>query len=280
VADSRLTTFLREHARPTGLIPFITAGYPSLDASLEMLAGLAASGAAAIEIGVPFSDPIADGPDIQRASEWALRGGVGIREIFGLVRDFRRGSNVPVVLMTYANPVLRWGAEAFARDAAAAGVEGVLVSDLPPEESPELWRAFDAAGVDTVMLVAPTTSPARAALVAKRSRGFLYCLARTGVTGGSAGESAPLPERLAALRPLTRLPLAVGFGIGNAEQARSLRGVADALVVGAAFMRRVTEQPERGAPGRVLALARELIAALNGEGVGGAPAPHPPSLES
>ena len=216
----RLTPGIRARALPTALIPYLTAGYPTLEASAGILREMERAGAAAIEIGVPFSDPIADGPDIQRASEWALRQHVGVNEVLGLVRDFRRESDLPLVLMTYANPVLRTGAVAFAAAAAAAGVDGVLVSDLPPEESPELWNALDDAGLDTVMLVAPTTPAERAARIAARARGFLYCLARTGVTGGSAGESPPIPGRVAELRSLTTLPIAVGFGIGNAEQAR------------------------------------------------------------
>jgi tryptophan synthase alpha chain len=262
VSGSTLTASIRERAHPTALIPFITAGYPSLSVSLEMLETLGAAGAAAVEIGVPFSDPIADGPDIQRASEWALHQKVGVAEVLGLVRDFRRRSSLPVVLMTYANPVLKAGAEAFSRGAAEAGVQGVLISDLPPEESPELWSALDAARLDTVMLVAPTTAPERAERLVRRSRGFVYCLARTGVTGASAGETTPLPARIEALRRLTRLPIAVGFGIGSPDQARALKGVADALVVGAAFMRRVAEDPAREVAGRAGAFARELVAAL------------------
>jgi len=259
---SRLTAGLRARAHPTALVPFLTAGYPSLEGSRELLRELEAAGAAAIEIGIPFSDPIADGPDIQRASEWALRRRVGVREVLELVRDFRRESEVPVVLMTYANPVMRAGAEDFAWAAAAAGVDGVLISDLPPEEDPETWRALDRARLDSVLLVAPTTRRERAAVIAERSRGFLYCLARTGVTGGSAGESAPLPERIAELRPLTTLPIGVGFGIASAGQARELRGVADALIVGAAFMRLVAQDPERAVAARVGSFARELCAAI------------------
>jgi len=259
---SRLTASLREHARPTALVPFVTAGYPSLDASREMLGELDRAGAAAIEIGIPFSDPIADGPDIQRASEWALRAHVGMEDVLDLVRDFRRDSQLPVVLMTYANPVVKMGAAKFARAAADAGTNGVIVSDLPPEELPDVWSELDGAGLDTVMLIAPTTRPERAAVIAKRTRGFLYALARTGVTGNAAGESAPLPERLAELRPLTDLPIGVGFGIGNADQARALKGVADALIVGAAFMREVAQDPARGAAARVASLARELVAAI------------------
>lgn len=259
---SRLTASLRAHARPTALVPFLTAGYPSLDASREMLRELDHAGAAAIEIGIPFSDPIADGPDIQRASEWALRAHVGVVQVLDLVRDFRRESQVPVVLMTYANPVVRTGAAKFASAAAEAGTDGVIVSDLPPEELPDLWSALESAGLDTVMLVAPTTRPERAAMIAQRTRGFLYALARTGVTGNSAGESTPIAERLAQLRPLTDLPIGVGFGISNAEQARTLKGVADALIVGAAFMRQVAQDPDKGAAARVASLARELVAAI------------------
>ena len=262
VAERRITAAIRRHAHPTALIPYLTAGYPSLEESLEALRAVDAAGAAAIEIGIPFSDPIADGPDIQRASEWALRSRVGAPETLALVRELRKTSSIPVVIMTYMNPVIRDGAESFARAAAEAGVDGVLVSDLPPEESPELWSVFDAEELDTVVLVAPTTSAPRAARLAERSRGFLYCLARTGVTGGSAGESEPIEERVRALRAISSLPIVVGFGIGNAEQARRLRGVADALAVGAAFMRRVAENPAHGAAQRIGEFARELIDAI------------------
>ncbi len=259
---SRLAAAFERARGRTGLIPFVTAGYPSLDASLEMVRGFAALGARAVEIGIPFSDPIADGPEIQRASEWALRAGVGVDAVLELVGRVRRESDLPIVLMTYANPILRPGIGDFATRARDVGVDGVLVSDLPPDESPEVWAALDGAGLDTVVLVAPTTAPGRLPLLAGRSRGFLYCLARTGVTGQSAGEAGALPERLAALRRMTPLPIAVGFGISSADQARALRGQADAVVVGAAFMRRVSADPEHGAATRVLALARELATAL------------------
>jgi tryptophan synthase alpha chain len=260
---SRLTQAFERAAGRTGLIPFITAGYPSLDHSLEMLRGFAELGARAVEIGIPFSDPIADGPEIQRASEWALRAGVGVSEALGLVERLRRESELPVVMMTYANPILRDGVAAFAARAQAAGVDGVLVSDLPPDEAPQIWEPLERAGLDTITLVAPTTEPKRLPLLIARCRGFLYCLARTGVTGQSAGESGELPERIATLRRLTPLPIAVGFGISTAERARALRGLCDAIVVGAAFMRRVAENPEHDAPARVLTLATELERALH-----------------
>jgi len=246
----------------TGLIPYLTAGYPSLDATLVMMQRLERAGARAIEIGIPFSDPIADGQEIQRASEWAMRAGVGADETLDVVARFRRGGRLPVVVMTYANPILRRGVESFASDARAAGVDGVLVSDLPPDEIPEAWRAFDAAGLDTIVLVAPTTTPARTVRLLERCRGFVYCLARTGVTGRSGGEAGSLPERIAELRRQTTLPIAVGFGISNPTEASRLKGVADAIVVGAAFMRAVAEHPGQGAAERVERLAADLIAAL------------------
>jgi tryptophan synthase alpha chain len=246
----------------TGLVPYLTAGYPSLEASLEMMRSLAQAGSLALEVGIPFSDPIADGPDIQRASERALRLGVGAGEALDLVARFRSESQLPIVVMTYFNPILHEGVERFAARAAKAGVDGVLISDLPPEESPELWEACDGAGLDTVMLIAPTTDPSRLPRLLERCRGFAYCLARTGVTGGSAGESGSLPDRIARLRRGTALPIAVGFGISSAAQAAALRGLADAVVVGAAFMRAAGLEPAREAVPRVRALADELLGAL------------------
>ena len=260
---SRLGPAFSASGGATGLIPFITAGYPSLDASLEMLLALDKPGVRALEIGIPFSDPIADGPEIQRASEWALRAGVGAEETLGLVARFRRSSERPVVLMTYANPLLRRGIEPFARAAREAGVDGIILSDLPPDEAPEVWAALDQAGLDTIVLVAPTTDAARLPRLLARARGFVYCLARTGVTGAGGGDASALPERVAALRRLTPLPVAVGFGIAGAAGARALIGVADAVVVGAAFMRAVTEDPARGAVHRVQTLAGERVQALS-----------------
>ena len=259
---SRLTTALTGRSGTTGLVPYLTAGFPSLDGSLELMRAFERAGASAIEVGIPFSDPIADGPDIQRASEWALRQGVAAGDVLELVARFRRESALPVVVMTYANPVARLGVEEFPARAKAAGVDAVLLSDLPPEELPELWDALDAAGLDTVMLVAPTTSAERLPRVLARCRGFVYCLSRTGVTGRAGGEAGALEERIAAVRARTSLPVAVGFGISTASDAAALRGRADAVVVGAAFMRAVQEDPERGAAARCEQLAGEMVAAL------------------
>lgn len=259
---SRLAAAFHASHGQTGLIPYLTAGYPTTGATLEMMRGLASAGVLALELGVPFSDPIADGPDIQRASEWAVRGGVGVPQVLDLAGALRRESDLPLIVMTYTNPVLRFGAERFAGEAGEAGVDAVIVSDLPPEESPELWEAFDRAGLDTVMLIAPTTPPGRMAGILGRCRGFAYCLARTGVTGRAGGYAGSLPERVADLRLRTHLPIAVGFGISSPADARALRGLVDAVVVGAAFMRTVTEDPASQAVARVLGFADDLIEAL------------------
>jgi len=261
---SRLGPAFAARKGATGLIPFVTAGYPSLEATREMLRGFDRAGALAVELGVPFSDPIADGPDIQRASEWALRRKVGVADVLALVEDFRRESQLPVVLMTYANPVVHYGLEAFGARAHAAGVDGIIVSDLPAGESPETWDALTAAGLDTITLVAPTTGDERLGAILARCRGFVYCLARTGVTGQGQGWSGSLPDRVAAIRARTSLPVAIGFGISSAADARALAGVADAVIVGAAFMRQVASDPDAGASERVGAFAAELAGALRG----------------
>lgn len=259
---SRLSSAFTARAGATGLIPFLTAGYPSLEGSLELMHALERSGALALEIGVPFSDPIADGPDIQRASEWSLARGTGVFDVLDLIAQFRTESSLPVVVMTYLNPVERVGAVQFAQRAAAAGVDGVLLSDLPPEELPATWAAMDAAALDTVLLVAPTTTSARLPRLLQRCRGFVYCLSRTGVTGRAEGYAGLLAERLAEVRSASTLPIAVGFGIASAADARALSGQVDAAIVGAAFMRLVHEDPARGATQRVSALAGQLVAAL------------------
>jgi tryptophan synthase alpha chain len=262
LSASRLQAAFAAHAGRTGFIPFVTAGYPSLDATLEMLRGFAREGALAVEVGIPFSDPIADGPDIQRASEWALRAGVTTERVLEMLARFRAGSPLPVVVMTYANPIVRAGVGSFATRAKAAGVDGLIVSDLPPDEAADWWDEFDRAELETIVLVAPTTDDQRLPLLVRRSRGFVYCLARTGVTGQGSGWSGSIPDRVAQIRRHTTLPVAVGFGISSGEDARALRGVADAVIVGAAFMRRVTEDPSRGPVERVDSLARELAGAL------------------
>ena len=260
----RLAASFRARSRPTGLIPYFTAGYPSIDATLEMLRA-AEPHCIAAEIGIPFSDPIADGPDIQRASEWALGNGVGTPEVLKLIRRYREGGGtLPLVVMTYANPILCHGVARFAVDAVEAGADGLIVSDLPPDESPEVWGAFDQAGLDTITLVAPTTPADRLPLLVARARGFVYCLARTGVTGAGGGYAGSIEERVREVRALTPLPIAIGFGISTPDEARALRGVGDAVIVGAAMMREVTLDPRDGAVPRVSARIAALAGALAG----------------
>ncbi len=219
-----------------GLVAYITAGDPSLAASEKIVLAAAEAGADVIELGVPFSDPVADGPTIQRASERALRGGTTLAGVIELVRKLRASTDVPLILFSDFNPILQMGVEKFAEAASAAGADGVLVTDLTPEEAGEYRAAMHARGLDTIFLAAPTSTDARLEIIAGCSTGFLYLISRTGVTG----ERDSLPEDLPALarrvRRATKLPLAVGFGISLPEHVSVLGGIADAAVVGSALM--------------------------------------------
>jgi tryptophan synthase alpha chain len=219
-----------------GLIAYITAGDPSLDATGKIVLAAAEAGADVIELGVPFSDPVADGPTIQRASERAVRGGTTLAGVIELVRSLRKHTDVPLVLFSYFNPILQMGIEKFAGAASAAGADGVLATDLTPEEADDYRAALHAHGLDTIFLAAPTSTDTRLALIAECSTGFFYLISRTGVTG----ERASLPEDLPALarrvRRFTKLPLAVGFGISSPEHVSVLGGIADAAVVGSALV--------------------------------------------
>jgi tryptophan synthase alpha chain len=219
-----------------GLVAYITAGDPSLDATEKIVLAAAEAGADVIELGVPFSDPVADGPTIQRASERALRDGTTLAGVIELVRSLRTRTDVPLVLFSYFNPILQMGIEKFADAASAAGADGVLATDLTPEEAGDYRKVLHARGLDTIFLAAPTSTDARLALISECSTGFLYLISRTGVTG----ERASLPEDLPALarrvRRFTKLPLAVGFGISSPEHVSVLGGIADAAVVGSALV--------------------------------------------
>ncbi|MFH1084467.1 MAG: tryptophan synthase subunit alpha [Chloroflexota bacterium] len=242
------------------LVTYLTAGYPSLAESPALLAALARGGADIIELGVPFSDPVADGPVLQAASQAALRGGVTPRACLDLVARARAvGLAAPVLLMGYYNPILAYGLAAYARDCAAAGVDGLIVPDLPPEEAAPLRAACAAHGLALVFLVAPTTAPARAAEIAAVTQGFLYVVSRLGTTGGELAVDDALRARLAALRRVARTPVAVGFGVSQPEQARALAALADGVIVGSAIVQRA---PEGAAS--VQALVADLRAALAG----------------
>ena len=237
-SDGRIAQRFRKLAESgeLGLVAYITAGDPSLDATEQIVLAAAEAGADVIELGVPFSDPVADGPTIQRASERALRSGTTLAGVIELVRRLRAQTDVPLVLFSYFNPILQMGIEKFAAAAAAAGADGVLVTDLTPEEADEYRSVVHARGLDTIFLAAPTSTDERLALISECSSGFLYLISRTGVTG----ERDALPEDLPALarrvRRFTKLPLAVGFGISQPAHVSVLGGIADAAVVGSALV--------------------------------------------
>ena len=243
-------TFERLQAlKRRALIPYFTAGDPDPAATVPIMHALARAGADVIELGVPFSDPMADGPTIQRSSERALRKGVTLAGILDQVREFRStDSRTPVVLMGYANPIEAMGAERFAERAAAAGVDGVLVVDYPPEEAHEFSASLARRGLDTIFLVAPTTTPARMRELAAAARGYIYYVSLTGVTGASHFDLAAVERKLELLRKVTDLPIGVGFGIRDAATARAVSRIADAVVIGSALVQALADsRPEAAA---------------------------------
>lgn len=219
-----------------GLVAYVTAGDPSLDASEKIVLAAANAGADVIELGVPFSDPVADGPTIQRASERALRGGTTLAGVLDLVRQLRTRTQVPLVLFSYFNPMLQMGIEKFADAAASAGADGVLATDLTPEESDEYRRVLRSRSLDTIFLAAPTSTDTRLQLIASVSSGFLYLISRTGVTGAHESLPEELPGLVRRIRKFTSLPVAVGFGISLPTHVTVLGGIADAAVVGSAVV--------------------------------------------
>lgn len=240
------------------LITYLTAGYPSLDSSPALLSALEAGGADIIELGVPFSDPVADGPTIQAASHAALKAGVTPQGCLELVTQVRKnGLRVPILLMGYYNPIHRYGVEAYARACAEARVDGLIVPDLPPEEADPLRGACERHGLALAFLIAPTTSEARLAAIAAATRGFLYVVSRLGTTGAALTLDRELVERLALVRRHARTPVAVGFGISRAEQAKALASQADGVIVGSAIIQQAPHGVES-----VRAYVAELRAAL------------------
>jgi tryptophan synthase alpha chain len=245
-----------------GLIAYITAGDPSLDASAKIVLAAAEAGADIIELGVPFSDPVADGPVIQRASERALRSGTTLTGVLELVRHLRTRTNVPLVLFSYFNPLLQMGLEKFAEAAASAGADGVLATDLTPEEAGEYRAALGSRALDTIFLAAPTSTDERIARIAEASTGFLYLVSRTGVTGAREVLPEGLPPLARRVRRFTSLPIAVGFGISAPAHVSVLGGIADAAVVGSALMAEVERAASADAAAvGVAALVRTLKSA-------------------
>jgi len=258
-------TFARCRAEGrAAFVPFIVAGDPDLATTEELLIALAEAGADLIEIGVPFSDPIADGPVIQAAGQRALAAGATLERILATIARVRGRLGVPLVLFSYANPILVHGAARFAEKAAASGVDGVLIVDLPPEEAAaEVSPALAAHGLDRILLLAPTSGPERIDLVARAGSGFVYYVSRTGVTGEREALAAELPRQLRAVRRRLRLPVVVGFGISTPAQVAAVAPLADGVVVGSALVRLLhdcRDEPERLA--LVAARARQLAAAV------------------
>lgn len=226
-----------------GLIVYVTAGDPSLDGTKEIVLRAAEAGADVIELGIPFSDPVADGPTIQRASERALRSGTTLDKVIGVVAALRNKTEIPIVLFGYFNPILQMGIDAFAKKASASGADGVLVTDLSPEESAEYCRAMHASGLDTIFLAAPTSTDERLKKIVSCSSGFLYAVSRTGVTGAKDSLPEELPAMVRRIRNFTHLPVAVGFGISVAAQVTVLGGIADAVVVGSSLVSEIEMAP-------------------------------------
>lgn len=243
------------------LIPYITAGDPRPDVTVPMLHALVAAGADLIELGVPFSDPMADGPVIQKACERALAQGMSLRGVLELVREFRRADGeTPLVLMGYLNPIERMGHADFVAAARDAGVDGVLTVDLPPEEAVDLAERFEAAGIAPIFLLAPTSSEERIRQTARLARGYLYYVSLKGVTGSAALDVAEVTDKLAVIRACTDLPLGVGFGIKDPPTAAAIAEVADAVVVGSALVAKMGELADD--PDRMRREVAALVAAM------------------
>ncbi len=251
------------------VIPYLTAGYPDWDTFLKVLEFLGEEGASMVEVGIPFSDPVADGPVIQRASERALAMGVTPKGILERLKKRCRSKSgdegaptLPTIAMGYYNPILRYGVDRFAKEASEAGISGIIVPDLPPEEAKELRAAAERAGIATIFLVAPTTPKERIATIAEATTGFLYLVSIKGVTGTRLQGTGPIIERIETIRSVTDLPLCVGFGISDASQARELSRHADGVIVGSALIRAIDKDGEEGAR----KLIREIAKAVNGQG--------------
>lgn len=235
-------TFQRIRAtRRPGLITYTTAGDPTLERSADVLCALDRSGADLLEVGVPFSDPLADGPVIQRACERAIAAGASLDRVLGMVAEVRSSVRAPIVLFSYANPIYRMGFNTFAARAAAAGVDGVLTLDIPLEESGEIRLALDRAGLDPIFLLSPTTAVERMRLAGLYGRGFVYAISRTGVTGARETIAAGVSDLVRRIRSVSDLPVAVGFGLSRPEHVEAVAAIADAAVVGSALVSVIAE---------------------------------------
>jgi tryptophan synthase alpha chain len=247
-----------------GLIPFITAGDPSPELTVPLMHALVAGGSDVLELGVPFSDPMAEGPVIQRACERALKFGVGIKDVLGYVREFRKTNTAtPIVLMGYANPIEHMGIDAFIKAAKEAGVDGTIVVDYPPEECEEFAEKMKVNGMDPIFLLAPTSTEERIAQVAKVGSGFSYYVSLKGVTGAQNIDTAEVAQRLAIIRKYVKLPIGVGFGIRDAATAKLVSTVADAVVIGSRIIQELENTPKDKAVEAVKAFVAGIRKALD-----------------
>jgi tryptophan synthase alpha chain len=259
VSDGRIAAAFARNGKRAALMPYLMGGFPDLDTSRRIGQAYADAGADLIELGVPFSDPLADGPSIHAAATAALGAGATVEGVLAVGRAL--AERVPVALMCYANPILARGVEAFAATLAGAGIDGLIVPDLPSEEAAEVLRACDAAGVALIPLAAPTTPDDRLALIGEQARGFLYTVSLTGITGERRDLAAQLPTTLARARRATKVPVAVGFGIGTPEQASQAADMgADGIIVGSRLVREASEASDP--PQAVRKLVDELANAL------------------
>lgn len=258
--NGRIAAVFRRLAREgtKGFIPYLCAGDPDLDTTEQLVLALAESGADIIELGIPFSDPLADGPVIQLASQRALHAGTTPAAILELVQRLRRQTDVPLILMTYYNMVLQAGLETFARQARAAGVDGLIIPDIPLEESDPLFQAASSHDLDLIMLVTTTSLPERLANIIQRTRGFIYCVSVTGVTGARTQLDPGLNNWLEVLGQLSDIPRAVGFGISTPEQARAVAQHSEAVIVGSALVARIAEVGKEGAVAAAIEMARQF----------------------
>ncbi len=248
----------------TALIPYVTAGDPYADASVEIMLAMAQAGADVIELGVPFSDPMADGPVIQKASERALAKGIGLPQVLQIVRGFRAlNDSTPVVLMGYANPIERYGIDRFVADAGAAGVDGVLVVDYPPEECEAFAARLQGGGMDPIFLLAPTSTEARMQLVGRVARGYVYYVSLKGVTGAGHLDTADVAQMLPRIRRHVQVPVGVGFGIRDAATAQAVAAVSDAVVIGSRIVQLLETQERAQVAAAGGAFIAEIRAALD-----------------
>ena len=247
---SRITSCLERlsQSQRKALVPYIVAGDPSADFTVPMMHKLVEYGADIIELGVPFSDPMAEGPVIQLGHERALANKTGLRDVLAMVSEFRQqDQTTPVVLMGYANPIEYMGYESFTVAADEAGIDGLLTVDLPPEEAVELDQQLKTVGIDTIYLISPTTTDERAKLIAEAASGYLYYVSVKGVTGSGALDTEAVSSRMSEIRNMTDVPVCVGFGIKDAETAKTISGIADGVVVGSALVKLAFEQAQTGA---------------------------------